>query len=76
MSDDPDYKMNPSHNDTSGNENLIKRGADDGDESVESHSKMKRDGLNNVHVAAYSVGHFNNDLCAAMWFVYLSWYIN
>ena len=28
------------------------------------------------HVAAYSVGHFNNDLCAAMWFVYLSWYLN
>ena len=25
---------------------------------------------------AYSVGHFNNDLCAAQWFVYLSWYIN
>mgnify|MGYP000845258060 CR=1 FL=1 len=25
---------------------------------------------------AYSIGHFNNDLCAAQWFVYLSWYIN
>ena len=36
---------------------------------------MPRDGLNSKHVAAYSVGHFNNDLCAAMWFVYLSWYI-
>jgi len=29
-----------------------------------------------MHIAAYSVGHFNNDLCAAQWFVYLSWYIN
>ena len=37
--------------------------------------KMRRDGLRRRHVAAYSVGHFNNDLCAAMWFVYLSWYI-
>lgn len=36
----------------------------------------KRDGMSFKHVAAYSVGHFNNDLCAAMWFVYLSWYLN
>ena len=27
-------------------------------------------------IAAYSVGHFNNDLCASMWFIYLSWYIS
>lgn len=40
------------------------------------HDDIKRDGLGTVHVAAYSVGHFNNDLCASMWFVYLSWYIN
>ena len=38
--------------------------------------KMKRDGLSNKHVWAYSVGHFNNDLCASMWFVYLTWYLN
>lgn len=37
---------------------------------------MKRDGLNFSHIAAYSVSHFGNDLCAAQWFVYLSWYIN
>ena len=36
---------------------------------------VKRDGLSQRHVAAYSVGHFNNDLCAVMWFVYLSWYL-
>ena len=24
---------------------------------------------------AYAVGHFNNDLCASMWFVYLLWYL-
>ena len=36
---------------------------------------LKRDGLTLTHVSAYSVGHFNNDLCAAMWFVYLSWYV-
>lgn len=38
-------------------------------------AEIKRDGLTQRHVAAYSVGHFNNDLCASMWFVYLSWYI-
>ena len=37
---------------------------------------LQRDGMKLVHVCAYSVGHFNNDLCASMWFVYLSWYIN
>ena len=26
-------------------------------------------------MAAYSVGHLGNDLCAAMWFFYLSWYM-
>ena len=28
-----------------------------------------------IKVWGYSVGHFNNDLCASMWFVYLTWYI-
>jgi Na+/melibiose symporter-like transporter len=36
---------------------------------------VKRDGLSQRHVMAYSIGHFNNDLCAVMWFVYLSWYL-
>jgi len=31
--------------------------------------------LKPVHIAAYSIGHFGNDLCASMWFVYLTWYI-
>jgi hypothetical protein len=39
------------------------------------HTTMARDGLSDKQVIAYSVGHFNNDLCAAQWFVYLSWYI-
>lgn len=34
-----------------------------------------KDGLQSVHILAYSVGHFCNDLCASMWFVYLTWYI-
>lgn len=34
-----------------------------------------RDGLKKVHINAYSVGHFFNDLCAAMWFVYFTWYL-
>lgn len=36
---------------------------------------MKRDGLTELNVAAYSVGHFFNDLCAVMWFMYLAWYL-
>jgi Na+/melibiose symporter-like transporter len=27
------------------------------------------------HVWAYGVGHVNNDLCASMWFIYLSYYL-
>jgi len=26
-------------------------------------------------VAAYAVGHFSNDLCAAAWFTYVLYYI-
>ena len=35
----------------------------------------KRDSLGTREVAAYAVGHVNNDLCACMWFVYLTWYL-
>jgi Na+/melibiose symporter-like transporter len=34
-----------------------------------------KDGLRRVHVIAYSIGHLLNDLCASIWFVYLTWYI-
>jgi Na+/melibiose symporter-like transporter len=37
---------------------------------------MKRDGLSFMKIIAYSVSHFNNDLCASMWFVYLTWYLS
>jgi Na+/melibiose symporter-like transporter len=36
---------------------------------------IPRDGLKLIHVGAYSIGHLCNDLCASMWFVYLTWYI-
>jgi len=36
---------------------------------------LKRDGLTPVHVAAYSVGHFINDLTVAQWFIYCPWYL-
>ena len=36
---------------------------------------MIRDGVTNVVLAGYSVGHFANDLCASMWFIYLSYYL-
>ena len=38
--------------------------------------ELDRDAMGSTETIAYSVGHFNNDLCAAQWFVYLSWYIN
>ena len=36
---------------------------------------MVRDGVTSVVLAGYSVGHFANDLCASMWFIYLSYYL-
>lgn len=36
---------------------------------------IKRDALEKKHLAAYAVGHLSNDLCAAGWFFYLSYYL-
>lgn len=36
---------------------------------------LKRDALGKREVAAYAVGHFSNDLCAAAWFTYVLYYI-
>ena len=36
---------------------------------------MIRDGVTTLVLAAYSVGHFANDLCGTMWFIYLSYYL-
>jgi Na+/melibiose symporter-like transporter len=36
---------------------------------------MPRDSLGRLGTAAYAVGHINNDLCASMWFVYLTYYL-
>jgi hypothetical protein len=44
-------------------------------DSDEDASPAARDALTSRHVQAYSVGHFNNDLCASMWFIYLTWYV-
>ena len=48
-------------------------------EDTESHESkpdpMIRDGVTKIVLAAYSVGHFANDLCASMWFIYLSYYL-
>ena len=35
----------------------------------------KRDGMSDLQIKAYMVGHFNNDLCASMWFIYLTYYL-
>ena len=48
------------------------------DDLVSTDSKpdpMIRDGVTKVVLSAYSVGHFANDLCASMWFIYLSYYL-
>lgn len=37
---------------------------------------MPRDGLTKFGVAAYSLGHFGNDLCAAAWFTYVLYFVN
>ena len=37
---------------------------------------MKRDGLDNPHIAAYAVGHVLNDASGAMGGFYLAWYLN
>ena len=40
-----------------------------GDESDdEKGGPERRDALGQREIAAYSIGHFNNDLCAAMWY--------
>ena len=36
---------------------------------------MARDGVNNIVLAGYSVGHVANDLFASMWFIYMSYYL-
>lgn len=36
---------------------------------------FKRDGLTRTSVAAYAVGHFCNDLCAAAWFTYVLFFV-
>jgi Na+/melibiose symporter-like transporter len=38
-------------------------------------SHLRRDALEKRHMAAYAVGHFSNDLCAAGWFFYLVFYL-
>ena len=49
------------------------RDADDVDKVMISRSK--RDALTERKILGYSVGHFNNDLCASMWFIYLNYYL-
>jgi len=43
---------------------------------VEADSKEgRRDGLERIHFWGYYVGHFSNDLCASMWFIYMSYFL-
>jgi GPH family glycoside/pentoside/hexuronide:cation symporter len=45
------------------------------EEKIIDTAHIKRDALEKKHLAAYAVGHFSNDLCAAGWFFYLSYYL-
>lgn len=38
-------------------------------------TENRRDGLSDTQINGYKVGHFNNDLCASMWFIYLTYYL-
>jgi Na+/melibiose symporter-like transporter len=53
---------------------LLNDTEDDGD-GLGKADPMIRDGVTSTILAAYSVGHFANDLCASMWFIYLSYYL-
>lgn len=50
------------------------KGIDQGEMNFEE-IQLKRDGLSETHIMAYSLGHFGNDLCASMWFIYLTYYL-
>lgn len=36
---------------------------------------MARDGLTEWKIRGYAVSHFNNDLCASIYFIYMTWYL-
>ena len=44
-------------------------------EEPEDLDSMARDGLNEWKIRGYAVSHFNNDLCAAIYFIYMTWYL-
>ena len=50
----------------------IKEGEEENDNMDEPRA---RDPLSLTQIRAYTVGHFNNDLCASMWFIYLNYYL-
>jgi len=33
------------------------------------------DSLSSIQVLAYKIGHFCNDLCLSMWFIFLTYYL-
>lgn len=47
----------------------------EGEEDLLQDKPTKRDGLSDRQMFAYAIGHFNNDLCASMWFIYLNYYL-
>jgi len=57
-------------------ESLNKDEDKEDEEEEEDLDKMQRDGLTTGHIYGYAIGHVCNDMCAAMWFFYLAWYLN
>ena len=77
LDDDTDLKQNKLGDSTANIENLLESNSNVNEDGVNMSlsENMKRDGLDNIHVRAYSIGHLFNDLCASCWFVYFTWYL-
>ena len=48
---------------------------DDSKDAPEDLDTMARDGLTSMKINGYAVSHFNNDLCASIYFIYMTWYL-
>lgn len=60
---------------TNAKDDIPKIGEDTNAKDITELADLKLDALTTVHVYAYGVGHFLNDLCAACWFNYLLFYL-
>lgn len=64
-------------NDESSEAELIREDLQPNDsrDAPEDLDTMARDGLSELKIKGYAVSHFNNDLCASIYFIYMTWYL-